>query len=372
VRITISRVLAVTLAAVFSAYHLVLASVSLTTYADPVPVVVCGVLYAVVTVLALWPSRSTIMPLWSACAALAVAVVLPVQLSVQLDPEATNGYATWYVAAVGTLMVIVSARRRRGLAWTGVGFLAVHAVVWGGPAALVDTGVIGSVSWVAFSTAMSATLARAGRETREFVLAEQEAADWQAAQEAHLSERQVRLAQTGRTARPMLQAIVDQEGDLTEEQRSECLYLEAGIRDEIRGRRLLDDRVRQAVLEARRRGTVVSLLDEGGIDDLSEADLHRVHGQLAEAVRGTSADSIIVRTVPGGGDAAVTVVGLGQPDPAATALGAGVSPGALEDDDADEVRLWLQIPRSVGSGPAHRGESAGGRDIEKVPGGEAG
>lgn len=362
-RITVPRLLMVTLAAVFSAYHLVLASVSLASYADPAPVVVCAVLYALATVVALWPSRSAIMPLWSACAALAVAVVLPVQLSVQLDPAGENGYATWYVAAVGTLMVIVSARRRQGLAWTGVGFLAVHAVVWGGIPALPDTGVIGSISWVAFSTAMSATLARAGRETREFVLAEQEAADWQAAQEAHLSERQVRLAQTGRTARPMLQAIVDQEGRLTEEQRSECLHLEAGIRDEIRGRHLLDDRVRREVLDARRRGTVVSLLDEGGIDDLPAADLHRVHGQLADAIRGTSADRIIVRTVPGGGDAAVTVVGLGQPDPAATALGAGVSPGALEDDDADEVRLWLQIPRVE--------ESTTATASEEVPGGGA-
>jgi len=371
VRITAPRWLAVGLAAVFSAYHLVLATVSRSSYDDLAPVVVGMVLYAGVTVAALWPSRSRVIPLWSACLALAVAVVLPVLVSLQLDHGDDNGYATWYVAAVGTLMVIVSARRRQGIAWTGVGFLAVHAVAWGGLAALPETGVIGSISWVAFSSAMSSTLARAGRETREFVLAEQEAADWQAAQEAHVSERQVRLATTGRTARPMLQAIVDQGGELTDEQRDECLHLEAGIRDEIRGRRLLDDEVRREVLAARRRGTVVQLLDEGGIDDLPEADARRVHRQLAAAVRETSADRIIVRTAPPGGEAAVTVVGLGSPDPGATALGAGASAGAEEDDDGDEVRLWLQIPRvDETAGPVTAGPH--GEAVEEVPGGGAG
>lgn len=345
-RIAVPRWLVVTLAAVFSAYHLVLAAASLGAFADPVPVVVCMVLYAVATVLALWPTRGTVLPLWIAAFAFAVAVVLPLQLGLQLDPAAENGYATWYVAAVGTLMTIVATRRRQGIAWIGVGFLALHTLAWGGPGALPAIGVPGSISWVAFSHAMTTTLARAGRETREFVRAEQEAAEWQAAQEAHVNERQVRLEQTGRTARPMLQAIVDQRGDLSDEQRRECLHLEGAIRDEIRGRRLLDDEVRREVMAARRRGTVVSLLDEGGIDDLDDVELRRVHAQLAAAIRGTRADRLVVRTVAEGDDAAVTVVGLGTPDVAATALGSGGSGTVDEDDDGDEVRLWLQIPRS--------------------------
>jgi len=347
VRVSVPRWLIVLLAAVFSCYHLVLATFSLGRFDDPLPVVACMVLYAVVTAMVLWPAGRAPMPVWMAAFALAVSIVVPLQVTSLLDPADENGYATWYVAAVGTLMVIVATRRRQGFAWLGVGFMAVHGVAWGGLGAVADLGVVGSVSWVAFAHAMTATLTRASRETREFILAEHEAADWQAAQEAHVNERQFRLLQTGRTARPMLQAIVAQGGDLTPEQRQECLHLEGAIRDEIRGRRLLDDDVRREVMAARRRGAVVSLLDEGGIDDLDARELHRIHQTLAAALHGSTADRIIVRTAATGGDDAVTVVGLGSADLSSSALGRGVAAEADEDDDGDEVQLWLQIPRSV-------------------------
>jgi len=64
--------------------------------------------------------------------------------------------------------------------------------------------------------------------------------------------------------------------------------------------------------------------------------LHR----LAEAIRGTTTDKLIIRTVPRSSETAVTVVGLRMSDDgAANALGA-------ESDD-DEVDLWLEIPRPV-------------------------
>ncbi|VXC21757.1 membrane hypothetical protein [Frigoribacterium sp. 9N] len=254
VRVSVPRWLIVSLAAVFSAYHLVLAVASLDRFTDPLPVVACMVLYAAATVAVLWPSRHVIMPVWLASFCLAVSIVLPLVVTSELDSSVKNGYATWYVAAVGTLMVIVSTRRRQGFAWLGVGFMAAHGVLWAGAEQIADLGIVGSVVWVAFSHAMSSTLTRAGRETREFILAEHEAADWQAAQEAHVNERQYRLLQTGRTARPMLQTIVDRHGDLTAAERQECLNLEGAIRDEIRGRRLLDDDVRHEVMAARRRG----------------------------------------------------------------------------------------------------------------------
>jgi hypothetical protein len=357
VNVKLPRWLPVGLAALFSLYHLLLAAVSLSTPEHPVPVIVCMVLYAGATAVVLWPSKtqSLTLPVWMACLALAVAIILPLAVASQLDPHEPggNGYATWYVAAVGTLMVIVSTRRRQGFAWVGVGFLVIHSVIWSGDfAELATLGVVGSVSWVAISHALQATLARAGRDTREFIRAEQEAADWQAAQEAHVNERQFRLLQTGRTARPMLQRIVATGGDLSPEERQECLNLEGAIRDEIRGRRLLSDDVRREVMAARRRGTVVSLLDEGGIDDLDDGELERVHRELAAAIRDASADRLIIRTVAPGGEYAVTVVGLSSEDLQSSTLGSshadadGLDEFDDDDDDEDEVSLWLQIPRS--------------------------
>jgi hypothetical protein len=138
----------------------------------------------------------------------------------------------------------------------------------------------------------------------------------------------------------MLAEIVRRGGDLTEAERRECRYLEGAIRDEIRGRRLLNDDVRRQVMDARRRGVVVSLLDEGGIDDLDERSLGVVLKRLADAIRGTTTDKLIVRTVPRSSKTAVTVVGLRMFDDGnANALGA--------DTEDDEVDLWLEIPRPI-------------------------
>jgi hypothetical protein len=311
--IGVPRYLIVGMAGLFSAYHLVLATYSLTQHIPFTdgPIFLAMGLYFVTSVLSLVPFGPTRMPIWMAALNLAVVIALPILVTTQLDPTKHNGYGTWYVAAVGTLMTITSTRRRHTFAWIGVS----HVVSYG--------------------------VAKATRDGQRFARAEREATDWQAAQEAHVFERQFRLDQTSMMALDMLRAIQSSKGDLTDEQRLECLHLEGAIRDEIRGRKLLNDAVREQVMRARRRGATVTLLDEGGIDDLSDEELDRVLNRLADALGGTDADKVIARTVPEGSDVAVTVVGLRTVgDGSASALGQE----ALEDDEVD---LWLEIPRSV-------------------------
>lgn len=345
--ITVPRYVIVALAAVFSVYHLLLGTLSINAGSSPPMYLAAMVLYAAATVLSLLPSRRRRMEWWLASFNLAVAIAVPILVSSQLGSDFVPGSdrSTWYVAAVGTLMVITSARRRHIFAWAGVAFLAVQTMLWAGNAgALASLGVVGSVLWVGVSHALSRSLDKAGRDARTYALAEREAAEWRAAQEAHLFERQFRLEQTGRMALPMLRHIVDVGGDLTTGQRQECLYLEGAIRDEIRGRKLLNDRVREQVMVARRRGKVVNLLDEGGVDDLEERELERVHNELAKAIRDTTANLIIARTVPEGSDVAVTVVGLSATgEGEARALGSEAA-----EDDEDRVDLWLEIPREQG------------------------
>src|SRR5690554_69904 len=343
--ITVPRFVIVALAAVFSVYHLLLGTLSITDGSSPTRYLIAMVLYAVATVLSLMPSNQSRMQLWLAAFNLGVAIAAPILVTSQLGSgfEYVPGSdrSTWYVAAVGTLMVITSARRRHLFAWIGVGALVVQTALWAGPGALASLGVVGSVLWVGVSHALSRSLDKAGRDARTYALAEREAAEWRAAQEAHLFERQFRLEQTSRMALPLLRHIVEAEGELTTGQRQECLYLEGAIRDEIRGRKLLNDRVREQVMIARRHGKVVNLLDEGGIDDLEDGELERVHNELAKAIGDTTANLIIARTVPGGSDVAVTVVGLGTTGGGeARALGSEVA-----EDDEDSVDLWLEIPR---------------------------
>ena len=346
--VSVSRVLIIGLAAIFSAYHLVLAVVSIDVPRLKAPYIAAMVLYAIATSLSLLLSRTPRMPAWLGCFNVAVAVVVPLLVTSQLTEATAKGtYAAWHTAAIGILMVITSTRRRHTFAWIGTAALVVQTVAWAGPGGLVAYGVIGSVGWVAVSHALSLSLAKAGRDTRQYALAEREAVEWRAAQEAHVSERQFRLGQTSRMSLPMLRQIVAVKGELTDPQRRECLYLEGAIRDEIRGRKLLNDRVRQQIMIARRNGTTVTLLDEGGIDDLADGDLDRVLNRLADAIRDTQTGKLIARTVPEGSEIAVTVVGLSSLDDGhSSALGShGI------DDEEDRVDLWLEIPRTEASAP---------------------
>lgn len=342
--ITVPRGLVLFLAGLFSTYHVLLGIYSLDLPRTPGPTIIALSLYAVATVLSLWPSSPTRMGLALAFFNVAVCVAAPLLVGSQLDGSARNGYATWYVAAVGTLMTITATRRRTSLAWVGVGALVVHTIVWAGPAQLLDMGVVGSVVWVSVAVLLARALAKAGRDSRQYALAEREATEWQAAQEAHLFERQVRLAQTLRLAAPMLRRIIDKQGDLDAEDRQECRYLEAAVRDEIRGRKLLNDAVRDQVMAARRRGAILTLLDEGTIDDLDGAELDTILNQLAAAIGGSTADTIIARTAGEGSTTAVTVVGLSSADARLSALG-------LESPEP-EVALWLEIPRAAAASTA--------------------
>ena len=130
--IGVPRYLIVGMAGLFSAYHLVLATYSLTQhipFADG-PIYLAMVLYGAASIMSLVPIGPTRMPIWMASVNLAVVIALPILVTSELNPSKHNGYGTWYVAAVGTLMTITSTRRRHTFAWIGVGILVVQTVVW--------------------------------------------------------------------------------------------------------------------------------------------------------------------------------------------------------------------------------------------------
>ena len=332
------RALVTVLAALFSLYHLVLAYNSMQYPASIAPVIVAMVLYAAATVMSLWPTSPLAMPLWMAALNFAVSLVMSILVLSQLDGSSFNGYATWSVAAVGTLLTITVVRQQAAIAWLGIAALAVSVDIWGGPLAVFTTGVIGSAVWVGVGHALTRAMARAARDARLFALAEQEAAAWQATQEAQLTEGRHRLDQMNRVAGPMLHHIVESNGVLSAEDRRECLHLEEAIRDEIRGRRLLNEDVRTEVLAARRRGIDVTLLDDGGLDDLSDGARARIQSRVADEISRSSADRLIVRTGVDDSSAAVTVVGLTvSDDGSAAALGS--------DSTGDEVSQFTEIRR---------------------------
>jgi hypothetical protein len=266
-------------------------------------------------------------------------LVLPVLGSVGLDP-ARDSYSSgaWYLSGVGCLVVVLLWRHRSVAAWILLGGLVLHTYAWGGLDALNSVGVIAAVLLISVIAAGGRAVARTEHHLSSFSDAEREALEWQAAQNAYHAERQGRLLTTARLSSAMLHRIAEATDGLTAADRAECRVLEQTIRDEIRGRRLLNDAVREQVMAHRRRGAVVQVNDDGGIDDLAPEELEPMLARIAEAITDLRSDRIIIRTAPRDSDKAVSVVAMSV-DPLAAALGV--------DDGDEQVDLWLELDRPV-------------------------
>lgn len=304
------RALMLILAGAFSVFHVARALAMLSEFTDVGPVLLGAIAYLVVTAMSLIPDWGGRLPMGVALLNLGMAIALPLLVTSQLAPDQSTGYGSWHVAAVGTLMVVTLALGHPAIAWIGTAFLTVQSLLWCGLGLTLDMGVPGSVIWVAVATLLSGAMVRLRRDNARLAAAERETARVRAVQEAHRLERQERLRRTQKRSEPMLREIIRTGGELDEEARRECVLLEAGLRDEIRGRALLTDRVRRAVRSARRRGVEVQLLDEGTIDGMADAQHRRVTEAVAEAIDEMPEGRLIVRTAPRGGVTAVTVVGI--------------------------------------------------------------
>jgi hypothetical protein len=230
-------------------------------------------------------------------------------------------------------------RRRAVAAWVLLAGLVLHTCSWGGFDALNGFGVVAAALLIAVMAAGGWAVARTEHHLNSFSVAERETLEWDAAQEAYQAERQVRLATTARLASDMLHRIATATEGLTDEDRFECRVLEQTIRDEIRGRKLLNDAMREQVVAHRRRGALVQVNDDGGIDDIPIQLLEPMLAQVVAAIAHLRSDRIIIRTAARDSDKAVTVVAMSA-DPVAAALG-------VDDDGEEQVDLWLELDRPV-------------------------
>lgn len=270
------------------------------------------------------------MPQWVAIAALLCAAAISALASLALSPALRQApFATWYIGAVGLLGVVCVVRRRAAFGWGVLGILAVSAMVWMGPLDALSLGLVGSIVWMLATQLLVWLWARAMRDTERLTSIQQRSSSWQATQQVRQSERRRRVQYALAVAGPVLTRTVASGGRLSDEERSEARRAEARLRDELRGGGLLDDAVRAAIDDARCGGATVTLLDEGGLDDLSESRRAQIRGDVAAALREAQGLRVIVRAARHS-ETAVTVVGRA---------------GSAGSSDDDAVGLWRAIPR---------------------------
>ncbi|MFT4156814.1 MAG: hypothetical protein QM630_02635 [Microbacterium sp.] len=304
----------------------------------PLLMVAAIALYLVsVNIAILWGSAAMVrMPVWTAVLAGVSSVAVPSLATYSLAVEhRTAPFATWYIGAIGVLGVVLVVRRRFLFAGiTLLGLIATSGAYLGILSAL-SLGLVGSITWMLVAVLLVLFWDRAIQDTERLVDIQQAVSSWQATQQVRQRERRVRTQFALAVAGPVLTRVVASQGVLDDEEKLEARLAEGRLRDELRGASLLNDAVRDAIAEARRRGIAVTVFDEGGLDDLDEQRRAEIRDELAAVLGDASADRLIIRSAR---DelTAVTVVGRARA-------------GAQRDDDA--VDLWHEIPRA---GPSPR------------------
>ncbi|WP_309069434.1 hypothetical protein [Microbacterium sp.] len=335
-----------TIALAFTAYFAVRGLVRPEGAVNMPLAVVAVALYLVLTLIALYveyagesgdsggPPREragTVLPQWAAFVVLAGTALIPLLVAAYTPPdERTASHATWYLGAVGAVLTIVCARHRPIHAWIGIGILTLESSLAIGLGPALGLGLVGSAVWVAIAQLLMVFTDRAYRDTARLAALQQATSAWQASQAVRRLERRRRVQYALAVAGPVLSRVIASDGELTDEERTTARLAEGRLRDELRGARLLDDDVRDAIAAARLRGATVTVFDEGGLDDLAPEHLDSVRHELADTLRQTDAERIIIRTAPDP-QVAITIVGR--------------SPGGDGLTDEDDVQLWREVQR---------------------------
>jgi hypothetical protein len=293
--IRVSRTSVSLIGVLFGLYNSGLGAFWVSSYQQPIVGILAIAVYSVAIIASLLLYRGLRMPMFQAFANLALAAGLPLVLNSIIEGVVNNTFATWYIGGLGVLLATTAVRGHRTIAWVASAIVVAEVVAWGGATAIIESGIVGMVLMVAAGQAISLGLERASIEARE--LAELASADAAATAATSMQrlERKLRAQLALESALPILQRIVAAGGNLSDAERVEARLSEAALRDEIRGRELINDRVREAVRLARVRGVEVVMLDEGGLDGLETEQKTTILNDVAAALDGLNFGKATVR-----------------------------------------------------------------------------
>ena len=235
----------------------------------------------------------------------AVSTVIVANLGIQHGHS--DPYSTWYVGGMSVLLGVLAARGQSIMAWVAAALVSWLIILEDGFSGLGEVGIEGMAILIAAASATAFALKRADREVKELQNAELIAEAAIIRSEAAGEERKIRLQNVLERSLDSLSQIMHIPGSVTRGEREALLKLEASLRDDIRGRALLNEAVRKAAADARARGIEVLLLDEGGLGSLPESQLEHILGKVAGAINSVVAGKVVIRS-PRGEKWVVTVM----------------------------------------------------------------
>ncbi|WP_231650316.1 hypothetical protein [Gordonia sihwensis] len=216
-----------------------------------------------------------------------------------------HAYLPMFVTAfvLETLLVF---RSRAVIAWVG----ALSGIALG----LVLGAVTGATHWwstvqtttavlLAAATAATAMLSPLFRELDALAARHERASDEEGAGKAALLAREERIARIDGRVRPLLENVLDADQVTGADVRTARL-IEALLRDGIRAPSFDTSEVRRAVWRARDRGVSVTLLDDGGLSEVTVDEaaviLAQVSTVLCAELDALSEGEVVARVAPPG------------------------------------------------------------------------
>ncbi|WP_152447819.1 hypothetical protein [Rhodococcus triatomae] len=216
----------------------------------------------------------------------------------------------WHLRGVTVILCFMAIRGRPWYAAAGAALSVLSFTVWSATTDQ-DTSDGARTAVIILAPVLIALLvAAAVRPMAEVVFALREreierAAD-EAMTEAVTTEREAQLRALDSSARPLLEAAAAG-SHFTDDDRERCALLEERLRDTLRAPVFAaDDLLHRATSAARRRGTQVILLDEGGLAD--EALAVPVRVALIDELDATTGGIVTARALPPGRDTSATIV----------------------------------------------------------------
>lgn len=246
---------------------------------------------------------------------LGLCTVGAIQMFVYTPANSAGPFPHWHLGAITMILLVLAFRGYLGWAWLGYVGLGLLALIWALGTDQTPLTALILISRHA-GTLLAGTLFVVGLRRTERTLAVLTANDITRATRdattvAAITEREAELMRVNALARPTLRRLA-LPIPLSSEERADCLRIEAGLRDAIRGRALFVEPVITAVSAARQRGVEVTVLDDSG--ETPPEALPTLARTVAEVLDSVDTGKITVRVLPPGRpDLATLVIESGTP-----------------------------------------------------------
>ncbi|MCX6496431.1 MAG: hypothetical protein NTW23_03760, partial [Rhodoluna sp.] len=273
-------------------------------------------IYVCVSSVTLLFFRGLRLPRWQAWLNLAAAGLIPGLVILQRNEIKDQSIGAWMVMGTALVLTATAVRQQARIALIGLGVLLGLLIVEYGLPGLTASGLAGALVFVLAGLGVSRGIARTTRETEKFRAIELESISRIAELDAAAKERQQRLAQVLGTAVPLLSVIKDAQGPIDEELKQSARLVEATLRDNLRGRDLLNPAMSKEVQRLRSLGCEVLILDEGGTASLTSAERDALLQRAVDALQIVQSGRVTIRS-PKAEEFKITVVATtpGQAEP---------------------------------------------------------